>query len=474
MPREHQRMTTRLEQVAGMPPVLAVVLVGTVLRLAIAALVPITPDEAYYAAWARHPSWGYLDHPPMVAWLLVASLRLLGHNTLAARFPAILLQAGTTLFAAALAEARGGRRAGLMAALLLQAAPVFSLGAVLMTPDAPLAFGWAGALWAFNRAVLKEARWLVAVGFFLGIAALSKISAGMLGFALLVALLADRRDRRSLATPWPWVGAALSLTMASPFLLWNAARGWPSFGFQLQHGLGGGEFSIVRLAGSIGAQAAYVSPVLLALAVAAAWRSLRRPEDGSERALALSALPVAAFFTLAAAFTPGSLPHWPAPAWLSASILLATAGSRSLRAAVIIGLAMTSAVLVLLVADTHPPLPADPLDELRGWREAASAAKAASGGARLAANHWIAMGLVGWYADEDVAYVSDRPCAATLYAEDPVRARRPLLVITAGSMGPAQERLEALMGPLQLAGELVATHRGRPVRRYRYYRWSGH
>lgn len=454
-----------------MSPVLWIALAGAALRLAIAHLVPITPDEAYYAAWSRHLEGGYLDHPPLVAWLLAVSLRSLGHNLLALRLPSVLLQVGTTLLAADLARARGGRRAALAAALVLQAAPVFSLGAVLATPDAPLAFSWAAALWSFDRAARLDRRWLLATGLFLGLGALSKISSCLLALALLGALLGGD-GRRLLVSPWPWLAAALSLAIASPFLAWNAARGWPSFGFQLRHGLGGGGFSLARLAGSLGAQAAYVSPLLLVLAAAAGWRALRARGGAAQRALAFSALPVVAFFTAAAAFTPGSLPHWPAPGWLSASILLAIEGPRWPRAALATGLALCGAVLLALAADAHLPLSRDPLDELRGWREAARAAREAAAGDRLAANHWIAMGLVGWYADEDVAYVGDRPCAASLYAADPVRAGRRLLVIRAGDMGPDRAALEAAMGPLRPAGELVATHRGRLVRRYRFYRWE--
>ena len=27
-------------------------------------------DEAYYWYYAQNPSWGYFDHPPMVAWMI--------------------------------------------------------------------------------------------------------------------------------------------------------------------------------------------------------------------------------------------------------------------------------------------------------------------------------------------------------------------------------------------------------------------
>jgi hypothetical protein len=38
----------------------------------------LTFDEAYYALWSRWLSFGYLDHPPMVAVLIRASTALFG------------------------------------------------------------------------------------------------------------------------------------------------------------------------------------------------------------------------------------------------------------------------------------------------------------------------------------------------------------------------------------------------------------
>jgi 4-amino-4-deoxy-L-arabinose transferase-like glycosyltransferase len=451
----------------GAHPVPAVVLAGALVRLLLAAAVPLTTDEAYYVDWARHLQPGYLDHPPAVAWLLAAGLGLLGDTPLAARLAAVLLQAGTTLLAASLARARGGERAALAAALLLQAAPVFSLGAVLMTPDAPLAFAWAGALWAVERALRRDPRWLLAAGAFLGLGLLSKLTAGLLGLALLAGLLASARGRALLATPWPWLGVLLAAALASPMLLWNAARGWPALTFQAAHGLSGRGPSALRLAGSLGAQAAYLSPVLLVAAAAAAWRALRG--DAADRALAATALPVVAFFTAAAIFTPGALPHWPAPGWLSAVVLLAAAGSRWLRPALLTGAACGA----LLLAALALPLPRGPLDELSGWREGAEAARSAAQGRRLGATHWMALGHLGWAGGEPLAYVGARRTGPSFYAPDPLAARQPLLVVAVEGLGEDRAALEARLGPLEPAGEATAWRGGRPLRRYLFYRWPG-
>jgi len=459
---------------ARRPPrgVLLAVTAGTAARLVLAALVPITVDEAYYAQWAGNLQPGYLDHPPLVAWLMRAGLAL-GPGTLAARLPAIVLIAGTTLLAASLVRARAGDRAAVVAAVLLQAAPVFSLGGALMTPDAPLAFAWVGALWSLDRAVRRDPRWLVATGLFLGIGALSKLTAGLLGLAMAAALLSTARGRALLATRWALAGVLVAVAVAAPVVAWNVARGFPSLAFQAEHGMRGRSFSAARLAASLGAQAAYVSPVLLAAAGVAAFRPLRSP-DPLLRATAWSALPIVVFFTAAASLTPGALPHWPAPGWLSATLLLALAGGPWLRPAAATGLAITAAGVIAISAAglLGAPPRLDPLGEMRGWREGARAAVDASGGARLAVAHWIALGQIGWYAGAPVAYVGARPCAASFYSPDPRAQGEPLLVVVREGLGPSRTELEARLGPLAPAGGVDVPIEGGAVRRFSFLRWT--
>ncbi|HEX9244115.1 MAG TPA: glycosyltransferase family 39 protein [Anaeromyxobacter sp.] len=467
--------------------VLAIVLAGAAVRLVLGALVPITVDEAYYVDWARHLQPGYLDHPPLVAWLLAPSLALLGSSTLAVRLPAVLLQAGTTLLAASLARARGGRAGAVTLALLLQAVPIFSLGATLMTPDAPLAFAWAGALFALERAFRRDPRWFVAAGAFLGLAALSKLHGGLLAFAFLAALLASSRGRSALASPWPWAGVVAAALVASPMLFWNAANGWPSILFQASHGARGRALSLGRLAGSLGGQAGYVSPVVLVLAAAAAWRALRRLEDPVTAALALSALPVVAFFTALAALTPGALPHWAAPGWLSACVLLAVAGSspdlhrpaergwgggtRHLRSALGVGFGLSGLLLVLIgvVFLVELPISPNPIDELRGWSEGARAARAVAGDARLAADHWIVLGQVGFADGRSPAYVGERRSGPTFYDPAPLASGAPHLLVTVEGLDPPRAELEVRLGPLSPAGGFDAKDGARVIRRYRFW-----
>jgi len=55
------------------------------LRLVSASLIDLSPQEAYYWNYARHPALSYFDHPPVVAWLISAGQFVLGKTELGVR-----------------------------------------------------------------------------------------------------------------------------------------------------------------------------------------------------------------------------------------------------------------------------------------------------------------------------------------------------------------------------------------------------
>src|ERR1700678_239220 len=59
-------------------------------KVALLPILPITPDEAYYMAWARHPALSYLDHPPYIAWIMAAGLPF-WKTSLTVRWPGVVL-----------------------------------------------------------------------------------------------------------------------------------------------------------------------------------------------------------------------------------------------------------------------------------------------------------------------------------------------------------------------------------------------
>ena len=116
--------------------------------------------------WSRALAPGYLDHPPMVALWIRAGTALAGDGALGVRLLAPFAAALGTRAAGAgrRRPAAGDRRAGLRAAVLLNATLLFGVGAVTMTPDTPLLFFWTATLWALARLLATGRRGLVARG----------------------------------------------------------------------------------------------------------------------------------------------------------------------------------------------------------------------------------------------------------------------------------------------------------------------
>ena len=93
------------------------------LRFVSAATINLSPQEAYYWNYSIHPDLSYLDHPPMVAWVIRAGTLLLGKSEIGVRIGGLWLVVVSTWLINALGRLWFSRRAGLWAALLFQVIP---------------------------------------------------------------------------------------------------------------------------------------------------------------------------------------------------------------------------------------------------------------------------------------------------------------------------------------------------------------
>ncbi|TSJ64481.1 glycosyltransferase [Starkeya sp. 3C] len=212
---------------------IGVVVYASTLRLLFLGLVDLLPQEAYYWNYAQHLDIGYLDHPPMVAWLIWATTCLFGDNEFGVRFAAWLGWFATAFFSFGLARQLFGRSAAFVSLLLVAVLPFFFTTGLLMTPDAPLAAAWAGTLYFLARAMIggrRHAWWGVGVG--LGLGMLSKYTIVLLVPAMGLFMLTDVQARKWLKRPDPYVAAMLALLIFSPVIYWNTENGFASFAFQ--------------------------------------------------------------------------------------------------------------------------------------------------------------------------------------------------------------------------------------------------
>src|ERR1700712_150226 len=146
----------RIGVLRGLAAAIAVV---TLIRLVMAATVPLAPDEAYYWIWSRALAPGYLDHPPMVAIWIRAGTSLLGQTAFGVRLlgPVAAALASWMLFDAA-RVLFPGTKVGPAAVIMLNASLLLGVGTVIMTPDSPLLFFWTAAFWAAARIAAGGAR----------------------------------------------------------------------------------------------------------------------------------------------------------------------------------------------------------------------------------------------------------------------------------------------------------------------------
>jgi 4-amino-4-deoxy-L-arabinose transferase-like glycosyltransferase len=264
----------------AVPPAPRLALYGVLgARALMAALVPLTADEAYYWLWSKHLDLGYLDHPPAIAWLIRAGTMLLGNTPLGIRAAGIILSAAATLFVweAARTLLKNEARA-FAAALLFNLTLMIGVEMLAATPDTP-SIATSAALF-FCLARLQQSgngRWWLWAGVAAGLSLLSKYSAFFLLAGAFLWLVLSPRMRVWLKTPWPWSGALLALLIFLPNLYWQTQHHWDTFVFQFGRVIGHqltGRFLLEFL----GAQLGLASPFIFILGAAGLVRA-RRDSD---------------------------------------------------------------------------------------------------------------------------------------------------------------------------------------------------
>ena len=308
----------------------AVTIVALVaLRLVAAAWTPITFDEAYYWMWSKHLAGGYYDHPPMVAVVIRLGTMIAGDTELGVRLVSILLalpmswavyRTASILF--------GGQRVAATAAILLNITLMAAVGTMIVTPDAPLLVASSFVLFYLAK-VLETGRgaWWLAVGAAVGAALLSKYTALFFGPAILIWLAAIPKLRRWLISPWPYLGAIVTLAMFAPVILWNRDHHWVSFIKQIGR-VRMEDFRPAFIGELIPTQIAFATPLVFILGAMGLYALLKRNAGASAARLLINAT----FWTIVAYFVWHSLharveANWFAPVYPAFAIAAAIAAN---------------------------------------------------------------------------------------------------------------------------------------------------
>ncbi len=374
----------------------AFIAVITLARLAFAAVIPLTEDEAYYRLWAQHPAFGYYDHPPMIAWWIRAGLTLAGDDALGVRLIPVLATSLTTGLTFDLARRLGAvEAAALRAAIWFNATLTIGFGGILAVPDAADVPFWTLTLWCLARSDGPAGwRWWLAAGAAAGLGTISKYSALFLGPGILLWLLVSPSRLKALRTPWPWLAGVIAVAIFATNIAWNAEHGWVSFAKQFGRA-GASRLAPQYLAELIIGQVLLLNPVIAAFLGRALGSRWLRPAAGSPDLR----LPIAAAAPFAVYLVIHSLhdrvqAHWPAPLYASLALCAAAAAqivkpggvwARLRPLAAPFGLGLSTIALAWMALPAAPfAIKGDPAGEVRGWPAFAAAveqARAARGAA---------------------------------------------------------------------------------------------
>jgi 4-amino-4-deoxy-L-arabinose transferase-like glycosyltransferase len=216
----------------------------TLLRAYAAFNFPLTPDEAYYWTWSLHPSFGYTDHPPMVAWLIALG-SVLGHAYGAVRLPFVIAEAVAALAVGMAAKILAGdTRAGAYAAIAFTLIPQTKLEFGESIPDGAYVLAWSLALWAAAALARRVSPRAIAA---LGVALAATVYSRTFGWALVLGIIAwALTSRRDLLRPVA-AACAIVVVLYIPYLLWNVSVGWETFAFEFVHRQSVNSISIAKL-----------------------------------------------------------------------------------------------------------------------------------------------------------------------------------------------------------------------------------
>ena len=303
----------------------------SLLHLFLAFNVELGGDEAHYALYGLLPDWSYFDHPPMVGWLQIIPMWLAPYDWSARLVPigiyillnALLYRVTLELFCKQAPNndwqnrqpiPNASKWLGFWSLALLNSCLILTLMGMAMLPDNPLmVISLALILVVIKLLETNAFKYWLWLGFFIGLAALSKYTAVTLVASLILVMVIEKRwiwlTQKGL-----WLAVLIAVVMISPVLYWNAQHDWASFLYQINHGTGNTVWEVDSLIRTQLTQLASYTPFIFLLG----WWMMLKPEHyrtPETRLLLLFALPVTLLFAWGSGYEE-SLPHWVSLAWL--------------------------------------------------------------------------------------------------------------------------------------------------------------
>ncbi len=179
-------------------------------------------DELMTLDNARHLAWGYVEYPPLTAFIGRVELELFGTSLRGFRFLAAVAQGLLLILTGLAARELGGRRRALLVAALgvSISGPALFNGSFLSYETFDY-LSWVVVAYLVIRLLKSDdPRWWVAIGAAIGVGMMTKYTMGFLVAGVVAGVLLTPA-RRYLRSPWLWCGAAVAVLVWLPNVMWQ-------------------------------------------------------------------------------------------------------------------------------------------------------------------------------------------------------------------------------------------------------------
>ncbi len=189
-------------------------------------------DELGMLENAWHPDWGYVEFPPLTAWIVRLELAVFGTSLPGLRFLPAVAQAGVMVLAGLMARELGGRRfAQILAAIAAAVVPgSLMLGGLFQYSSFDYFWFVLIAYLMVRLCKSGDPRWWLGIGAVIGLGMMTKYTMAFYVVGIVIGVLLTPL-RRHLMTRWLWGGVALALLIVTPNLIWQLNHNFISLDF---------------------------------------------------------------------------------------------------------------------------------------------------------------------------------------------------------------------------------------------------
>lgn len=184
-------------------------------------------NELYFIVCGRHPSFGYVDQPPLVP-LIAAATQFGGTHVWLLRLPAVLAATLLVPLTVDFAQLLGASTRGAwLAAIAAACAPMLTAMTATLTTSTFEPLAWTALAYCVTRAVLRgEATFWWLAGAVAGLA--FEVRYGVLLWIIALAIgIALTKQRPVFRTRALWIGVGIGALIALPNALWQILHGLP-------------------------------------------------------------------------------------------------------------------------------------------------------------------------------------------------------------------------------------------------------